>query len=25
MIADKQAGPFTLEIEWVKAYTENNS
>jgi NADH dehydrogenase [ubiquinone] 1 alpha subcomplex assembly factor 1 len=25
MIADKQAGPFTLEIDWVKAYTENNS
>jgi NADH dehydrogenase [ubiquinone] 1 alpha subcomplex assembly factor 1 len=25
MIADKQSGPFTLEIEWVKAYTENNS
>jgi NADH dehydrogenase [ubiquinone] 1 alpha subcomplex assembly factor 1 len=24
-IADKQAGPFTLEIEWVKAYKENNS
>jgi hypothetical protein len=24
MIADKQAGPFTLEIDWVKAYTENN-
>ena len=21
MIADKQAGPFTLEIDWVKAYT----
>ena len=21
MIADKQAGPFRLEIEWVKAYT----
>lgn len=25
MIADKQAGPFTLEIDWVKAYMENNS
>jgi NADH dehydrogenase [ubiquinone] 1 alpha subcomplex assembly factor 1 len=25
MIADKQSGAFTLEIEWVKAYTENNS
>lgn len=25
MIADKQAGPFTLEIDWVKAYAENNS
>jgi NADH dehydrogenase [ubiquinone] 1 alpha subcomplex assembly factor 1 len=25
MIADKQAGPFALEIEWVKAYTENDS
>ena len=25
MIADKQAGPFTLEIDWVKSYAENNS
>jgi NADH dehydrogenase [ubiquinone] 1 alpha subcomplex assembly factor 1 len=25
MIADKQEGIFTLEIDWVKAYTENNS
>jgi NADH dehydrogenase [ubiquinone] 1 alpha subcomplex assembly factor 1 len=25
MIADKQAGTFTLEIDWVKAYTENDS
>ncbi len=25
MIADKQAGPFALEIDWVKAYKENNS
>ena len=25
MIADKQTGTFTLEIDWVKAYTENNS
>ena len=25
MIADKQSGPFTLEIEGVKAYTETNS
>jgi monofunctional biosynthetic peptidoglycan transglycosylase len=25
MIADKQAGPFTLEIDCIKAYTENNS
>ena len=24
MIADKQAGPFALEIDWVKAYKENN-
>jgi monofunctional biosynthetic peptidoglycan transglycosylase len=22
MIADKQAGPFTLEIDWIKAYLE---
>jgi hypothetical protein len=25
MIADKQAGPFRLEIEWVKAYAEKQA